>query len=207
MPGRDLWADPLVPYLAAINVATFALMAFDRWLRGRRGTDEALSRTALTLLMFAGGAAGGVLAFLLLDRHTNKRNSAWHIFSLMALLGWALVLVALYVAPLDPTALKAALGRDHTVLLVYLGVASGVTLLFFVADKLIALWNGRGRDAPRIPEIVLLLLALAGGAPGGLLAMLVARHKIRTPAFAAGLPMMLVLQAAAVAYLLPLGLV
>lgn len=200
------WPEPLTLYLAVINVATFALLALDRWLCARHGTDEALSRTALTLLMFAGGAAGGVLAFLLLDRHTNKRNSAWHIFSLIALLGWVLVLVALYVAPLDPTALRSSLGRDHTVLLVCLGAASGVTFLAFVADKLIALWNGRGHDAPRVPEIVLLLLALAGGAPGGLLAMLVARHKIRTPAFAAGLPMMLVLQAVAVAYLLQLGL-
>lgn len=193
-------------YLAAINVATFALMALDRWLCGRRGTDEALSRTALTLLMFAGGAAGGVLAFLLLDRHTNKRNSAWHIFSLIALLGWVLVLVALYVAPLDPTALRAALGRDHTALLAWLGGASAVTFLTFVVDKLIAIWNGRGHDVARVPEMALLLLALVGGAPGGLLAMLVARHKVRKPAFAAGLPMMLVLQAVAVAYLLQLGL-
>lgn len=206
MPGLDLWADPLMLYLAAINVATFALMALDRWLCGRRGTDEALSRTALTLLMFAGGAAGGVLAFLLLDRHTNKRNSAWHIFSLIALLGWVLVLVALYVAPLDPAALRAALGRDHTALLACLGGASVVTFLTFVADKLIALWNGRGHDVARVPEMALLLLALVGGAPGGLLAMLVARHKVRKPAFAAGLPMMLVLQAVAVAYLLQLGL-
>ena len=53
---------------------------------------------------------------------------------------------------------------------------------------------------------LILLLALAGGAPGGLLAMLVARHKIRTTAFAAGLPMMLVLQVVVVAYLLQLGL-
>ena len=150
MPDFALWPEPLALYLAVINAATFSLLALDRWLCARRGTDEALSRTALTLLMFAGGAAGGVLAFLLLDRHTNKRNSAWHIFSLIALLGWALVLVALYVAPLDPTALRAALGRDHTVLLAFLGAASGVTFLAFVADKLIALWNGRGHDAPRM---------------------------------------------------------
>ena len=206
MPDVAPWPEPLALYLAVINVATFSLLALDRWLCARRGTDEALSRTALTLLMFAGGAVGGTLAFLLLDRHTNKRNSAWHIFSLIALLGWALVLVALYVAPLDPTALRAALGRDHTVLLACLGAASGVTFLAFVVDKLIALWNGRGHDVPRVPEIVLLLLALVGGAPGGLLAMLVARHKIRTTAFAAGLPMMLVLQAVVVAYLLQLGL-
>lgn len=91
-------------------------------------------------------------------------------------------------------------------LVIYLFAMGFATFLTFVADKLIAIWNGNGHDATRVPERVLLLLALAGGAPGGLLAMLTARHKIRTTAFAAGLPMMLVLQAVVVAYLLQLGL-
>ena len=197
---------PLVPYLVLLNLLAFALVAVDRRRRVRDGRDAGVSHAALTLLMFAGGAAGGALGFLLLDRHTNKRNAAWHIFALIALLGWALVLVALYVAPLDAGALRAALGRDHTALLFWLAGASAVTFLTFVADKLIAVWNGRGHDVARVPEMALLLLALAGGAPGGLLAMLVARHKIRKPAFAAGLPMMLVLQTVAVAYLIQAGL-
>ncbi|OUO47593.1 hypothetical protein B5F79_04030 [Olsenella sp. An285] len=121
-------------------------------------------------------------------------------------MAWALVLVSLYVGPLDAGALRGALARDHTVLLAYLGGASAVTFVAFVADKLVAMHNGRGHDASRLPEMLLLLLALAGGAPGGLLAMLLARHKIRKPAFAAGLPMMLVVQAGAVAYLIQFGL-
>lgn len=199
-------SDPLQLYLVIVNVATLALLALDHRLCMRRGSDEVISHVALMLLMFAGGAAGGVLAFLLLDRHTNKRNSAWHVFSLIALLGWALALVVLYGPPLSPEALAASLARDHTPLLAYLGAASALTFLLFVADKIIAIWNGRGHDAARVPEIALLLPALAGGAPGGLLAMLIARHKIRTPAFALGLPMMLVLQVAVVAYLLQAGL-
>ena len=63
-----------------------------------------------------------------------------------------------------------------------------------------------GIAADRYGKVKVLLLALAGGAPGGLLAMLLARHKIRKPAFAAGLPMMLVVQAGAVAYLIQFGL-
>ena len=141
-----------------LNLLAFALVAVDRRRRVRDGRDAGVSHAALTLLMFAGGAAGGTLGFLLLDRHTNKRNAAWHIFALIALLGWALVLVALYVAPLDAGALRAALGRDHTALLFWLAGASAVTFLTFVADKLIAVWNGRGHDVARVPEMALLLL-------------------------------------------------
>ena len=89
---------------------------------------------------------------------------------------------------------------------IYFYAMNSATFLTFVVDKLIAVWNGRGHGSRRIPEIVLLLLALAGGAPGGLLAMLVARHKIRKPVFAAGVPLMAALQAVIVAYLLQLGL-
>ena len=89
---------------------------------------------------------------------------------------------------------------------IYFLAMSSATFLAFVADKLIAIWNGRGHGARRIPERVLLVLAFAGGAPGGLLAMLAARHKIRKPVFAVGVPLMAVLQAAVIAYLLQLGL-
>lgn len=198
--------DPLPVYLAVMSLVTLAVAALDGWRRGRRGPDAGVSHAALSLLSFAGGAAGGVLGFLLFDRRSNKRNVTWHVFSLVALMAWALVLVALYVGPLDVGALRAALARDHTVLLAYLGGASAVTFVAFVADKLVAMHNGRGHDASRLPEMLLLLLALAGGAPGGLLAMLLVRHKIRKPAFAAGLPMMLAVQAAAVAYLIQFGL-
>lgn len=199
--------DLLQLYLVFINVGTFAAGVLDWSLRRRHGTDAGVSGLALSLLCLLGGAAGGALAFLLLDRHTSKRNSLWHILSLVGLLGWGLALAVLYGPPLDLSALSAALARDHARLLGYLGAVNAVTFLAFVVDKLIAVWNGRGpgRNATRLPEIALLLLAFAGGSAGGLLAMLVARHKIRTPAFFVGLPLMLVEQALLVAYLLQLG--
>ncbi len=56
-----------------------------------------------------------------------------------------------------------------------------INLLLFLAmgtDKLKAILHKR-----RISEATLFALALAGGAPGGFLAMLVFRHKIRKPEF------------------------
>lgn len=199
--------DHLLLYLVFMNVGTFAAGALDRSLRARGG--RGVSHLGLSLLCLLGGAGGGALAFLLLDRHTNKGNSAWHALSLVALLGWGLALAMLYGRPFDPEALRAALPRDHTALLGYLAAANAVALLAFVADKLIAVWNGRGpgRNAARVPEMALLLVCLAGGSAGGLLAMLLARHKIRTPAFFVCLPLMLVEQVVLVAYLVQLGLV
>lgn len=199
--------DPLTLYLVIVNVATLALLALDHALCRRRDVDEVVSHTALSLLMFAGGALGGALAFALLDRRTNKRNSAWHTFSLVALVAWGLVVAVRYVAPFDAEALLEALRRDHRALLVYVGVASAAAFLLMVVDKLIAVRNGCGHDATRIPEAVLLVPALAGGSPGTLVAMLAARHKIRTPAFAVGVPLMLLVQLALVAYLMQLGIV
>lgn len=203
--------DLLQLYLVFINVGTFAAGALDWSLRRRRGTDVGVSGLALSLLCLLGGAAGGTLAFLLLDRHTSKRNSMWHALALVALLGWGLALSMAYVLPLDLEGLVGALSsaHDHVRLVGYLGAMGAVTFLAFVVDKLIAVWNGRapGRNVPRIPEFALLMLAFAGGSAGGLLAMLVARHKIRTPAFFVCLPLMLVEQALLVAYLVQLGLV
>lgn len=53
-----------------------------------------------------------------------------------------------------------------------------LSLVSYAADKLCARAGWR-----RVPERTLLLLSLAGGAAGGLVAMLLCRHKIRKPYF------------------------
>ena len=60
------------------------------------------------------------------------------------------------------------------VYLIYIGVCSLVTLVFYGIDK------ARAVDgAWRIPEKVLLILSAVGGALGGLLAIYLFRHKTR----------------------------
>jgi len=49
---------------------------------------------------------------------------------------------------------------------------------FYTLDKFLAM-----SERKRIPEVVLLGLALAGGSPGGLVSMVICRHKVRKTAF------------------------
>lgn len=55
-------------------------------------------------------------------------------------------------------------------------------------------WQAR-RGGRRVPERVLLAVALAGGTPGVVLGMLLFRHKTRHALFAWGLPALMLLQA------------
>lgn len=64
------------------------------------------------------------------------------------------------------------------VLYAVLGGMSVIAFLFYGYDKRQAI-----RNRPRIPEIVLHMLALLGGSPGALLGQLVFRHKTKKLSF------------------------
>ena len=76
-------------------------------------------------------------------------------------------------------------------LLIWLGTVSLLTFLLFGWDKLMAI---KGRS--RVPEAALLAASLFGGGTGGLVGMLLFRHKIRKPLFCVLVPLFLLLQAA-----------
>lgn len=80
------------------------------------------------------------------------------------------------------------------------GCLAVLNLLLFIlmgTDKAAA-----QRGARRTPETTLLALAVLGGSAGGLLGMVLFRHKTRKPAFRIGLPLILILQLLLAAYLL-----
>ncbi len=72
-------------------------------------------------------------------------------------------------------------------LVAYLAGINLLTFFLFCVDK-----RRARRGAWRIPEKTLLGFSAAGGAAGGLLAMHVAHHKTRKPAFKFGVPALLV---------------
>ena len=61
------------------------------------------------------------------------------------------------------------------------------------------------RGTRRTPETTLLALAVLGGSLGGLLGMLLFRHKTRKPAFRIGLPLILIVQLLLAGWLLKMG--
>ena len=67
----------------------------------------------------------------------------------------------------------------------YLGIMSILLFVIMGWDKLSAM-----REKRRIPEATLFLLAVIGGAPGGVMGMICFRHKIRKPGFAVGFPLL-----------------
>ena len=73
--------------------------------------------------------------------------------------------------------------------LILIGVMSLVAFVAFGLDKIKA-----KRSSQRISERRLLLMSLAGGATGALLAMLMFRHKTRHLKFIVGVPLLLALQ-------------
>ncbi len=72
---------------------------------------------------------------------------------------------------------------------------NAATYLIYYYDKAAA-----RQGAWRISESTLFLLAILGGAPAAITAMLSLRHKTRKPSFRYGLPLILALQAFAFAY-------
>lgn len=76
-----------------------------------------------------------------------------------------------------------------TVFLIYLGAVNLALFAVMGRDKRAA---RRGRR--RVPEATLLALAAAGGSFGGMLAMLLFRHKTRKPKFYLGFPVIFLLE-------------
>ena len=82
------------------------------------------------------------------------------------------------------------------IIVYYLISVNVLTFLAFGIDKWKAVHNGpNNRHLPRrIPEASLLFLALLGGSPAALLAMLLFRHKTQHKKFRYGVPAILLVQ-------------
>ena len=92
--------------------------------------------------------------------------------------------------------MRAFLADHWAVAALWLCFTSAIDFALMGVDK----WKAR-RDAWRIPDSTLWLVALLGGALGGTLAMQVFRHKTRHWYFRFGFPLLTVLQIALLLWL------
>ncbi len=81
-------------------------------------------------------------------------------------------------------------------LLIYIIIASIASFTLFGIDK----WKAKTHHW-RIPESVLLLSALIGGSLGSLAGMLLFRHKTKHAKFTIGIPLIIAIQVAILAWL------
>ena len=178
----------------AVNAAAFALGA--AWSRRSVRALSALAR----LMVIAGGTPGMLAARALRGRGLRETGP----LALAHPLIWLALHIAVLAALMDRAGggtggWLAVLGRAPGLGL-YLACTNAAAFLAFAIDKARA---ALGRF--RIREAALLALALAGGAPGALAAMDLCRHKIRTPRFAWGVPVMLAAQCALLAWASAMG--
>ena len=78
-------------------------------------------------------------------------------------------------------------------MVIYLMAVNFITFLLYGDDK-----SRARRHAWRIPEKTLILSAVIGGSAGAILGMRFFHHKTRKPKFAVGVPVILLVQIAAV---------
>ena len=81
------------------------------------------------------------------------------------------------------------------IILGYLALISLISIIVCIWDKKISKKN---RVELRIPEAVLLLLSALGGSVAMFVTMLIMRHKTKHVKFMLGIPVIMILQAAAV---------
>lgn len=199
--GNNAQLDLFQKYLLIINAVAFVLYTTDYWLYQFTG-DEKINHIFLDFLTVVGGTVGTLLAFFIWDRKTVKNNAWWHVFAIAFFIIWCVVVGFVYLTPFDLGVFFQNLISGHAVLCIYLVAINVIALVYFGVDKIRA-EQGRWR----IREITLLGLSLAGGTIGGLIAMYAFRHKIRSPQFKYGLPLMLVAQVVLLVFLINAGVV
>ena len=210
-PLQDLLANPPLPreldalelWLMVMNAASLLLHAIHFAVLRPHG--RGIGPVALGLVTAAGGAPATALTHLVWDLRVTKENAWQHVLALTSLVLWGVAYAFTHVCPPRPDVFLGnllALQPLAQPAAIILAGASAITFVAFGIDKWCAI-----KDRWRIPEAVLLGLCCLGGTLGGLLGMLLFRHKIRSTEFAWGVPLILVSQLALVAYLVNAGLV
>ena len=183
-------------YLIAINIIGF-LMYFINFLLYKY-TKSVNIDVILTLLALAGGSLGIFAFIVLFDRKSVKYNMMSRVFLICVLI--IQIIIALFIKGFHGDEINIAFweffGRNK-ILMIYLGIINVITFLAFAIDKLHAIKGKR-----RIRIITLLGLAFVGGSAGALLGMYTLRHKTKVDYFTVGVPLIMIMQAVVVFFVM-----
>ena len=183
-------------YLIAINIISF-LMYFINFLLYKY-TKSANIDVILTLLALAGGSLGIFAFIVLFDRKSVKENMMSRVFIICVLI--IQIIAMLFIKGFHGEEINIAFweffGRNK-ILMIYLGIINVITFLAFAIDKLHAIKGKR-----RIRIITLLGLAFVGGSAGALLGMYTLRHKTKVDYFTIGVPLIMIMQAVVVFFVM-----
>lgn len=185
-------------YLIGINILGFILYGINMLLY--RYTENGQIDRVLTIVSFFGASAGIILCILLFDRKSIKENMMSRVFVACVFV----IQVVLYLFSKGQHGQEITFAfwkffNENKILVLYLLIINVVTLVVFRVDKINAVEH-RGR----IRILTLLGLAFIGGSLGGLIAMYAFRHKTKKDYFTVGIPLMMIMQAAVIFYLMNL---
>ena len=183
-------------YLIIINVIGFILSAINAWLYAH--TADKQIDGALNVSSLLGGSVGVLIPILLFNRKIEKRNVMSRVFIICIFVIQILLILMI----------KGFLGesitfdfltffKNFSFIPIYWGVINLITFIVFGIDKLAAIKN-----RSRIKIVTLLGLSFIGGSVGGLLGMYLFRHKTQKDYFTVGIPLMLVMQAVFIFFLM-----
>lgn len=173
-------------YVIAINTIAFLVYTIDYQIY-KHGGDGIKPEILCNIVTIFGGAFGTLVAEVLWNRRINKFNAQSRIYTVVCLIIQIAFLWVLW-GPNHETAKTQALSfyDSHKILCVYYLIINFVTFIVFAIDKIKALVG-----AWRIREVILLGLCLLGGGVGGILAMDICYHKVKSTHFMFGVPLMI----------------
>lgn len=173
-------------YVIAINIVAFLVYTIDFQIYNHGG-DGIKPAVLCVLVTICGGAPGTLVAEVLWDRKINKINAQSRIYTLV----WLILQVAFFWSFWGPNretvkAYALILYNEHKIPCIYYAAINLVTFVIFAIDKIkamIGVW--------RIREVILLGLCLLGGGVGGILAMDICNHKVKSMHFMVGVPLLI----------------
>ena len=188
-------------YLIAINVIGFILFAINTWLYTY--TPEGQIDKFLTITSILGGSLGIIIAILIIDRKALKGNMMSRVIvACVFVIQLVLFLVLKGVHGERLTLAFWDFFHKYRLFLFYLIVINIITFIVFALDKRAAV-----KKRSRTRNIVLLGLCFIGGSLGGLAAMYLFKHKTNkknNDFFTVGVPLMILMQAIVIIYLMNL---